>query len=212
MNQLFLQLVQSVTGNVITIVALEIVAAIIGFIVAWLYAKSVFTPVIKGLEADKAGLQKQVEKLTGEYGTLNEKVDKLGKKITQLEKEVSEKDSELKKLSVPSGHTGKYVVGSTKGGGNHFNLKATNGQVILTSLMFPSLDECNKGIEAVREFCTDDSRFERKLSTNNKNYFNLTAPDGHVLGKSELYESLAGMENGIASVKKNGISTVVEEE
>ena len=99
MNQLFLQLVQSVTGNVITIVALNLVAAIIGFVVAWFYAKSVYTPVIKGLEADKTNLNNQVAKLKGEFGNLNEKVDKLSGKITELEGQVSEKDSEIKNLS-----------------------------------------------------------------------------------------------------------------
>ena len=61
MTQLFIQLAQSVTGAVITIVALLLVAAIIGYFTAWLYAKSVYTPVIKGLETDKANLIKQVD-------------------------------------------------------------------------------------------------------------------------------------------------------
>ena len=85
MNQLFLQLVQSVTGNVITIVALELVAAALGFVVAWFYARSVYTPVIKGLEADKANLNNQVIKLKDEFFNLNEKVNKLSGKITELE-------------------------------------------------------------------------------------------------------------------------------
>jgi uncharacterized protein YegP (UPF0339 family) len=37
--------------------------------------------------------------------------------------------------------------------------------------------------------------------------------NGQVLGKSEMYATKAGMENGIESVKKNGKNTnVVEEE
>jgi len=40
----------------------------------------------------------------------------------------------------------------------------------------------------------------------------LKASNGQVIGKNELYESEADMENGIASVKKNGKSTVVVEE
>ena len=42
-------------------------------------------------------------------------------------------------------HIGKFAVGTSKGGGNYFNLKATNGQIILTSLMYASLDDCNGG-------------------------------------------------------------------
>jgi hypothetical protein len=78
--------------------------------------------------------------------------------------------------------------------------------------MHASLADCNAAIESVREYCTDDSRYERKISADNKPYFNLTSPEGHVIGKSEMYESSAGMENGITSVKKNGISTIVVEE
>jgi uncharacterized protein len=212
MNQLFLQLVQSVTGNVITIVVLELVAAALGFVVAWYYARSVYTPVIKELEADKGGLENQVARLKGEYVNLNEKVDKLTENITKLEADVAEKDNEITNLSVVTAHIGKYAVSSTKGGGNYFNLKATNGQIILTSLMYPSLADCDKGIEATRENCSDDNRYERKVSSNNKHYFNLTTSDGNVIGKSEMYESVAGMENGIASVKKNGTSIIVVEE
>jgi uncharacterized protein len=212
MNQLFLQLVQSVTGNVVTIVALELVAAALGFAVAWFYARSVYTPVIKGLEADKANLNNKVAKLKDEFGTLSEKVNKLGEKAAELEKDVAAKDAEIKNLSSVSGHIGKYAISNTKGGGNHFNLKATNGQIILTSVMHSSMAECTDAIESVRENCTDDNRYERKISSNNKHYFNLTSSGGQVIGKSELYESAAGMENGIASVKKNGLSTIVVEE
>ena len=212
MNQLFLQLAQSVTGNVVTIVALNLVAAIIGFVAAWFYAKSVYTPVIKGLEEDKTNLNNQVVRLKGEFGKLNEKVDKLSGRITELEGQVTEKDNEIKNLSSKAGPVGKFAVSTSRGGGNYFNLKATNGQVIITSVMYASGADCNEAIESVRKYCTDDSRYERKISADNKPYFNLTTPEGQVIGKSEMYESSAGMENGIASVKKNGISTIVVEE
>jgi uncharacterized protein len=212
MNQLFLQLVQSVTGNVITIVALELVAAALGFVVAWFYARSVYTPVIKGLEDDKANLNTQVVKLKNEVAGLDEKVNKLTGKIAELEVQVAEKDTEIKNLSAVTIHIGKYAISNTKGGGNHFNLKATNGQIILTSLMYSSLAECKEGIDSVRENCSDDNKYERKISSDNKHYFNLTSSGGKVIGKSEMYESAAGMENGIASVKKNGVSTIIVEE
>ena len=101
MTQLFIQLAQSVTGNVITIVTLNLVAAIIGFLVAWFYAKSVYTPVIKGLEAEKADLVKQVAGLKDDIIKLNGKIDKLNDKIGKLEQEISAKDAEIKKLNKP---------------------------------------------------------------------------------------------------------------
>ncbi|GAB6010025.1 YegP family protein [Dysgonomonas reticulitermitis] len=38
---------------------------------------------------------------------------------------------------------------------------------------------------------------------NGKPYFNLKASNGQVIGTSEMYESVAARDNGIASVKKN---------
>jgi len=212
MTQLFLQLAQSVTGNVITIIALGLAAAIIGFISAWFYARSVYTPVINGLKADKSNLNNQVAKLTTEFGSLNEKVNNLNGKIGKLEEEVAMKEKEIEGLSAVTVHQGKFVISRTKGGGNHFNLLATNGQVILTSLMHDTMADCENGIAAVRENCTDDNRFERKTSSNNKQFFNLTSSNGQIIGKSEMYESSANMEKGIASVKRNGSSTTVVEE
>jgi hypothetical protein len=212
MNQLFLQLVQSVTGNVIIIVALELVAAALGFVVAWFYAKSVYAPVVKSLEEDKVNLNSKIAKLKSEYGSLNEKVNKLNGKIAGLEEEVTGKETEIKNLSSQTTHIGKFAVSINRGGGNYFNLKATNGQIILTSLMYNSPEDCNAAIESVRVHCSDDARYDRKISADNKNFFNLTSPEGKVLGKSETYESAAGMENGIASVKKNGPTTIVVEE
>jgi len=34
--------------------------------------------------------------------------------------------------------------------------------------------------------------------------FRLKASNGQIMGKSEMYSRISGMENGIASVKKNG--------
>ncbi len=101
MTQLFILLAQSVTGAVITIVALLLVAAIIGYFTAWLYAKSVYTPIIKTLETDKANLIKQVDGLNEDVRRLNGKVEKLNEKISKLEEEVVEKDKEIKHLKKP---------------------------------------------------------------------------------------------------------------
>lgn len=101
MTQLFILPAMSVTGNVVTIVALLLVAVIIGYFTAWYYAKSVYTPIIKGLEAEKSDLIKQVAGLKDDISKLNGQVDKLNEKIGKLEKEVAEKDKEIDKLSKP---------------------------------------------------------------------------------------------------------------
>jgi peptidoglycan hydrolase CwlO-like protein len=91
-------LAPSVTGAVLTIVALLLVAALIGYLTAWYYAKSVYTPVIKGLEAEKADLQKQVADLKENVSKLNSKVDELNSKIGRLEQEISQKNQEIGEL------------------------------------------------------------------------------------------------------------------
>jgi uncharacterized protein len=212
MTQLFLQLAQSVTGNVVTIVALELGAAIIGYIIAWYYARSVYTPVIKGLEDDKTSLNNQITKLTGEVGSLTRQVSDLDEKIKKLTEDLASKAEKIKEFAAETGPVGKYVISKAKSGENYFNLKATNGQIILTSVMFPTMDDCSGGILTTRGICADDNMFERKISSNNKHFFNLKSPEGNIVGKSEIYESQANMEKGIASVKRNGLSTNVVEE
>lgn len=94
----FIILAQSVTGAVITIVALLLVAALIGYLTAWFYAKSVYTPIIKGLEAEKADLQKQVAGLKDDVKRLNGKVEELNTKISKLEEQLGAKEKEIKEL------------------------------------------------------------------------------------------------------------------
>jgi peptidoglycan hydrolase CwlO-like protein len=94
----FILLVQSVTGAVITIVALLLVAAIIGYLTAWFYAKSVYTPIIKKLEEEKADLQQQVAGLKDDIRKLNKEIDGLNEKIKGLEKTIGEKDKTIADL------------------------------------------------------------------------------------------------------------------
>jgi peptidoglycan hydrolase CwlO-like protein len=101
MTQLFILLVQSVTGAVLTIIGLLLVAAILGYFTAWFYAKSIYTPIIKGLEADKAALQKEVAGLKDDVSKLKGEAVKLNEKITALEKDVAAKDKEIKELTKP---------------------------------------------------------------------------------------------------------------
>ncbi len=93
----FIQLV-SVTGAVITIIALLLVAAIIGYLTAWFYAKSVYTPIIKGLEAEKEDLLKQLAGLKEDVTKLNGNIDDLNKKIAKLEEEGKKKDDKINEL------------------------------------------------------------------------------------------------------------------
>jgi uncharacterized protein YegP (UPF0339 family) len=65
-----------------------------------------------------------------------------------------------------------------------FNLKATNGQVILTSERYKSKQAAQDGIESVRKNSADDKRFERLQAKDGSPYFNLTATNGQTIGRS----------------------------
>lgn len=104
---------------------------------------------------------------------------------------------------------GKYVVSTAKNGQLMFNLKADNGEIILTSETYTSKAGCQNGINSVKENSNIDARYERKVTNNQKPYFVLKATNGQVIGKSEFYSSNSAMENGIRSVKKNGPEAMV---
>lgn len=98
---------------------------------------------------------------------------------------------------------GKFEIKTSANGKVHFNLKAGNGQIILSSEMYETKAAAENGIDSVRRNAADDARYERKVSSNGKPYFNLKASNGQVIGRSEMYESESAMENGIRSVKEN---------
>jgi uncharacterized protein YegP (UPF0339 family) len=106
---------------------------------------------------------------------------------------------------------GKFVVTIRKNGEFQFNLKATNGQVILTSEGYTTKTACLAGIESVRKNAAAD-RFEVVVAKNGKPYFNVNAANGQTVGSSQMYASERTMKQGIASVKANAPESPVVEE
>jgi len=104
---------------------------------------------------------------------------------------------------------GKFDLKKTRSGKFLFNLKATNGQVILTSEQYNSKQAAKNGIKSVRTNAKKDNRFERKVSRAKQPFFVLNAANGEPIGKSEMYAANQGRENGIRSVKKNAADAVI---
>ena len=98
---------------------------------------------------------------------------------------------------------GKFVITLRKNGEFQFNLKATNGQVILTSEGYTTKSACMNGIESVKKNSQVDARFDKKVASNGKPFFNLKAVNGQVIGSSQMYVNEKNMLNGVASVMKN---------
>jgi len=100
----------------------------------------------------------------------------------------------------------KFEITKRKNGEFQYNLKATNGEIILTSEGYAAKASCLKGIASVKKNSADDQRFDKKMSKNNKPFFTLKAKNGQVIGTSEMYENESTRDKGIASVKKNAPS------
>ena len=104
------------------------------------------------------------------------------------------------KFELKKGRTGKFS----------FNLKAGNGQVIFTSQSYADKRSANAGIKSVKSNAGKAERYERKSSSKGQAYFTMIASNGQVIGKSQMYTGVPGMEKGIQSVMKNapGAETV----
>lgn len=98
---------------------------------------------------------------------------------------------------------GKFEIKVRKDDQFQFNLKAGNGQTILTSEAYTTKAACLNGIESVKKNAPEDKRYDKLTAKNGKPYFNLKAANGQIIGTSEMYESEASRDNGIESVKKN---------
>ena len=107
---------------------------------------------------------------------------------------------------------GKFEIKKSNNGQYYFNLKAGNGEVILTGETYVAKESAHTGMSSVKVNAPLDERYERKTAVNGQPYFVLKAANRQTLGKSEMYAGgAAAMENGIASVKNNApTATVVD--
>ena len=107
--------------------------------------------------------------------------------------------------------SGWFELTTNDKGHFHFVLKAGNAETILSSETYQAKASALNGIESVQANCALDERYERKVASNGKPFFNLKASNGQVIGTSQMYASDANRETGIASVKTNGASKTVKE-
>lgn len=97
---------------------------------------------------------------------------------------------------------GKFELFRDQGGAYRFRLKASNGQIILTSEGYTRKPSAISGISAVKRNATVDARFDRKAS-DDQFLFNLTATNGKVIGTTERYKTERACESGVQSVMKH---------
>ncbi|MGL5532141.1 MAG: YegP family protein [Plesiomonas shigelloides] len=106
---------------------------------------------------------------------------------------------------------GHFELKKASDGQFMFNLKASNGEIILTSERYTTKAAALNGIESVQKNATDEAHFELKVASSNKPYFVLKARNHQVIGQSQLYSSDVSAQNGIHSVMKNGVSTDIRD-
>jgi len=105
---------------------------------------------------------------------------------------------------------GKFeLLRSSDGDTFCFQLKAGNGQVVLTSQRYTSRRGCISGIGTVRKNANSERRYQRK--DGGQFSFNLKAANGEIIGRSKSYTSALARENGIRSVKHNASVSRVED-
>jgi len=110
---------------------------------------------------------------------------------------------------------GKFKVKEVKTG-FHFNLIASNGEIIGTSEVYTSKAACLKGVESVRNNAAKakiedqtagesatNPKFEIYNDKAGEFRFRLKATNGEIILASEGYKAKASCKNGIASVVSN---------
>ncbi len=121
---------------------------------------------------------------------------------------------------------GKYAVRESKSK-FYFNLKADNGEIILTSEGYNREASCLQGVESVRTnaplAAVEDQTLEGFKKETNPKFevyadkagefrFRLKARNGQIIGVSEGYKAKASAIKGIESIRKNSSSDVLKVE
>lgn len=105
---------------------------------------------------------------------------------------------------------GKYVIKPTSNGQFRWNLKAGNGEIILTSETYVTKQGCKAGIESSRNHIAD-SNFQKLTAKNGQYYFTQRSNNNQVIGTSEMYTTSSARDNGIDSVKRNAPTATIED-
>ncbi len=106
---------------------------------------------------------------------------------------------------------GTFEIKTVKDGQTFFNLKAANGQTILSSEMYKAKESALNGVESVKKNAPLPERYDKLTAKNGKPYFTLKAANSQVIGNSEMYESESSRDKGIDSVMENAPTAKVVE-
>ena len=121
---------------------------------------------------------------------------------------------------------GKFVIKDAKNGVK-FDLKAGNGEIILSSEIYTSLSACKNGIASVQKNAVaaaledqtvegfekqKNPKFEVYVDKAGEFRFRLKAANGEIIGVGEGYKKKASCLNGIESIRKNAPDAPTEKQ
>lgn len=92
------------------------------------------------------------------------------------------------------------IFKSEKNGKFYFNLKAGNGQVVLSSQGYANKAGAKNGIASVQTNGNNVDNYEVKVASNGKHHFNLLSANKKIIGSSQMYASKDSMNKGIKAV------------
>lgn len=83
-----------------------------------------------------------------------------------------------------------------------FSLRADNGSILLNSVTFSDKSEMDKTLRKLNTIDLSRNHFERKTNTEGRFLFLLKDDSGQLIGRSNPFDSEAGMENGIKNLRE----------
>jgi uncharacterized protein YegP (UPF0339 family) len=82
----------------------------------------------------------------------------------------------------------------------YFNLKAANGEIVLSSQGYTTKTSAKKGVASIRENGGDIENFELRDAQNEQTYFVLKAANGKIIATGETYVSASNAEAAVESI------------
>lgn len=81
-----------------------------------------------------------------------------------------------------------------------FILKAESGHALLNSVAYSNKKMAEEAVSSLQALKRNRNTFERRTNHNGKFLFSISNNSGELIGSSQLYQSEAGMENGIKNL------------
>ncbi len=106
---------------------------------------------------------------------------------------------------------GKFELTQAKNGQFSFTLKASNGEVLLTSERYAARKNAKRAIAAVQKNAAEPAHFVPRTSRKGESYFVLRAGNNQIIGTSGKYASPKAMEKGIKSVQRTAPGARIED-